>query len=61
MSERLRAEGDGPLLEFLAERLAGWHKRTLRQRLKLGCVRVNGAVVKRNGQSRRRDSFGKAE
>lgn len=47
MSERLRAERDGPLLELLSERLAGWHKRTLRRRLKLGCVRVNGAAVSR--------------
>jgi len=47
VSERLRVDRPGPLLEQLAEHLPGWHKRTLRQRLKLGCVRVNGAVVTR--------------
>lgn len=48
MGERLQALRAGSLLELLAEHLAGWHKRTLRQRLKLGCVRVNGAVVTRS-------------
>ncbi|HVS18915.1 MAG TPA: RluA family pseudouridine synthase [Planctomycetota bacterium] len=47
MSERLRVERSGTLLERLAEHLPGWHKRTLRQRLKLGCVRVNGVPVTR--------------
>jgi 23S rRNA pseudouridine1911/1915/1917 synthase len=47
VSERLEAPRAGPLLELLAEHLAGWHKRTLRQRLKLGCVSVNGVVVAR--------------
>jgi 23S rRNA pseudouridine1911/1915/1917 synthase len=47
VSERLEAPRAGPLLELLAEHLAGWHKRTLRQRLKLGCVSVNGAQVTR--------------
>jgi 23S rRNA pseudouridine1911/1915/1917 synthase len=47
VSERLRAERDGPLFELLVESLAGWHRRTLRQRLKLGCVSVNGVVIRR--------------
>lgn len=47
MSERLRADGPAPLLEFLALRLPGWSKNTLRQRLDLGCVQVNGTTVTR--------------
>lgn len=47
MSEHLRVDAPGPLLERLAEHLPGWHKRTLRQRVKLGCVQVNGTSVTR--------------
>ncbi len=48
MTERLRAEGAMPLLAFLSQRLAGWSRNTLKQRLQLGCVRVNGATVTRH-------------
>jgi 23S rRNA pseudouridine1911/1915/1917 synthase len=47
VSERLQTDAPAPLLAFLAARLSGWSKNTLRQRLALGCVRVNGTVVKR--------------
>ena len=47
MSERLVVAQPARLLDCLAAGLAGWSKNTLRQRLALGCVRVNGAVVKR--------------
>jgi 23S rRNA pseudouridine1911/1915/1917 synthase len=47
VSERLRVERPGPLLERLAELLPGWHRRTLRQRLQLGCVQVNGEAITR--------------
>ncbi len=53
MSERLRADEPAPLLEFLAQRLAGWSKNTLRQRLDLGCVQVNGATVTRGDHALR--------
>ncbi|MBI5852794.1 MAG: RluA family pseudouridine synthase [Planctomycetes bacterium] len=43
----LRSTSPTPLLPFLAEQLPGWKKNTLRERLALGCVRVNGEVITR--------------
>src|SRR6185503_13033872 len=51
MTERLHVEAPAPLFGFLAERLAGWSKNTIRQRLDLGCVRVNGATVTRRNHA----------
>jgi len=51
VGERLAVERPARLLDFLAERLAGWSKNTLRQRLALGCVRVNGVPVKRGDRA----------
>ncbi|NOT30665.1 MAG: RluA family pseudouridine synthase, partial [Planctomycetes bacterium] len=47
MTERLEVDAPAPLFAFLAERLAGWSRNTIRQRLDLGCVRVNGEQVTR--------------
>lgn len=44
---RFLAAAPGRLLDALAGALPGWKKNTLRERLSLGCVRVNGAVAKR--------------
>jgi len=47
MGERLTVDEPAQLFEFLARRLEGWHRNTLRQRLREGCVRVNGETVTR--------------
>ena len=47
MSERLGVREPAGLFEFLTSHLAGWHRNTLRERLRSGCVRVNGETVKR--------------
>ena len=47
MSERLTVDQPGALFEFLAGALSGWHRNTLRERLRAGCVRVNGEAVTR--------------
>ena len=47
MGERLAVDEPGVLLEFLATRLDGWKRNTLRERLRGGCVRVNGETVRR--------------
>jgi len=47
MGEHLRVEAPAGLLEFLASRLPSWHRNTLRQRLRAGCVEVNGRPVSR--------------
>ena len=45
MSERLAVTEPGGLFEFLAGQLKDWNRNTLRQRLRAGCVKVNGEVV----------------
>ncbi len=50
MTERLAVETPGPLLAFLEQRLAGWGRNTLKQRLRLGCVLVNGTAATRHDQ-----------
>ena len=51
MTERLHVDAPGPLFEFLARRLAGWSRNTIRQRLDLGCVQVNGETVTRRDRA----------
>jgi 23S rRNA pseudouridine1911/1915/1917 synthase len=48
MSERLRVDEPGRLLEFLRRSLPSWKRKTLEQRIAAGCVLVNGAGVLRN-------------
>ena len=52
MADRLIVQQAGRLLDVLAQEFADkskntWSKNTLRQRLRLGCVAVNGRVVER--------------
>ena len=47
MSERLLVDEPARLLDFLRQRLVGWKRKTLEQRIREGCVRVNGADVSR--------------
>jgi len=53
MSERLAVEEPAELFRFLASRLAGWHRNTLRERLRAGCVQVNGEAVTRSNHALR--------
>ena len=48
MGERLLVDEPVRLLDFLRRRLPDWKRKTLEQRLRAGCVRVNGATVSRN-------------
>lgn len=48
MADRLEVKAAGPLFEALAARFPTWSRNTLRQRLRLGCVQVNGLVVSRH-------------
>jgi 23S rRNA pseudouridine1911/1915/1917 synthase len=48
MSELLRVEEPGRLLEFLRKSLPSWKRKTLEQRIAAGCVLVNGEGVRRN-------------
>ncbi len=47
MPERLEVDSATPLLAFLKQRLVGWRVNTLRERLRQGCVRVNGEPAAR--------------
>lgn len=48
--ERFVVADGGPLLAVLAAQLAGWGRNTLRQRIELGCVEVNGQPAARGNQ-----------
>ncbi|MBL9077164.1 MAG: RluA family pseudouridine synthase [Planctomycetes bacterium] len=48
MADRFVAAAAGPLFEQLARHFADWKRNTLRERLRLGCVTVNGAAVWRH-------------
>jgi 23S rRNA pseudouridine1911/1915/1917 synthase len=48
MSERLQVGESVPLLPFLLDRLDGWARSTLKERLRAGCVEVNGRPVHRH-------------
>jgi 23S rRNA pseudouridine1911/1915/1917 synthase len=42
MADRFVASSEGELLELLARHFTSWSRNTLRQRLRLGCIEVNG-------------------
>ena len=48
MSDRLQVDESGPLLAFLVKRLDGWRRGTIKDRLRLGCVHVNGEATTRH-------------
>lgn len=48
MSEKHHVEEAAGLLAFLNARLEGWSRKTIKQRLQAGCVRVNGEPVTRH-------------
>ena len=48
MAEKLHVEKPSGLLAFLNARLEGWSRKTVKQRLQSGCVRVNGETVARH-------------
>ncbi|MEE9394003.1 MAG: RluA family pseudouridine synthase [Planctomycetota bacterium] len=48
MSERLKVDAPAPLLAFLRSNLDSWAVRTLKMRLRLGCVQVNGNPARRH-------------
>jgi 23S rRNA pseudouridine1911/1915/1917 synthase len=50
MSDRIVVAGAAPLLEALAAALPTWSRNTLRQRLRLGCVAVDGVTALRPDQ-----------
>ena len=45
VSDRIQVEAPAKLLEFLKDKLAGWRPGTLKERLRLGCIRVNGETI----------------
>ena len=55
MSERLTVKANTTLLPFLAARLKDWPRNTIKQRLKNGCVIVNGEPVTRHDHALRAD------
>jgi 23S rRNA pseudouridine1911/1915/1917 synthase len=48
MSDRLTVKANTTLIPFLVVQLRGWSRTTIKQRLKSGCVRVNGEQVTRH-------------
>lgn len=48
MADRCVAAAGGPLLDVLAAHFTSWSRNTLKQRLRLRCVQVNGVVVLRH-------------
>ncbi len=48
MSDRLTVKANTTLIPFLATQLKGWSRSTIKQRLKSGCVSVNGKQVTRH-------------
>ena len=48
MSDRLTVKTNTTLMPFLTIQLQGWSRSTIKQRLKSGCVRVNGEQVTRH-------------
>jgi len=48
MSDRLTVKANTTLLPFLTARLQGWSRSTIKQRLRNGCVSVNGDQVTRH-------------
>jgi len=50
MSDRLTVKANTTLMPFLTIQLRGWSRSTIKQRLKSGCVTVNGQQVTRHDQ-----------
>lgn len=50
MADRFTATEPGALFDQLVQRFPGWSRNTLRQRLRLGCIDVNGAAAARHDQ-----------
>lgn len=48
MSEKFSVPAAGGLLAFLHAQLHEWSRKTVKQRLQTGCIRVNGAVAMRH-------------
>ena len=48
MSEQFSVPAAGGLLAFLHAQLHDWSRKTVKQRLQTGCIRVNGAVAMRH-------------
>ena len=48
MTDKLHVQNPAGLLAFLRAHLQGWAPNTVKQRLRTGCVRVNGAPVVRH-------------
>ena len=48
MSDRLTVKANTTLIPFLIAQLQGWSRSTIKQRLKSGCVSVNGEQVTRH-------------
>ncbi len=48
MSEHLECNEPAPLLAYLVNQLEGWRRNTLKDRLRMGCVEVNGQPVHRH-------------
>ena len=48
MSDRLTVKANTTLIPFLTSKLQGWSRSTIKQRLRNGCVRVNGEQVTRH-------------
>lgn len=48
MSDRLTVKASTTLFPFLTDQLQGWSRNTIKQRLKGGCVKVNGEPVTRH-------------
>jgi 23S rRNA pseudouridine1911/1915/1917 synthase len=48
MSDRLTVKASITLIPFLIIQLRGWSRNTIKQRLKNGCIRVNGEQVTRH-------------
>lgn len=50
MAEVFRATANLRLVAFLRAALPGWKRSTLEQRVRDGCVRVNGSILRRNDE-----------
>ncbi|HEX5051899.1 MAG TPA: RluA family pseudouridine synthase [Planctomycetota bacterium] len=50
MADRFVATQPGALLDVLARHFEQWSRNTLRQRLRLGCIDVNGSTASRHDQ-----------
>lgn len=48
MSDRLTVKESSTLIPFLFAQLKGWSRNTVKQRLRSGCIRVNGEKVTRH-------------